>query len=120
MRRIAVTLALATLLLLVSTPAHAFAHDKVTNPWLHLLLDAASLAVVAAPLFTVLLWGRDNRGLMLALMAVVQLPVAIIAFNPLADPVAHAATMVGALLVTMAAILAVRLTASTTAARRTA
>lgn len=112
MRRSAVPLALAALTLLIATPAYGFAHDRVTRPWLHAVLDVLSLAVVTAPLWTAYLWGGRRRGLLLALVAVVQLPVAVIAFTPILAPVPHALALTAALLVTATAILVVRRTAA--------
>ncbi|MGH3734799.1 MAG: hypothetical protein ACRDT6_04130 [Micromonosporaceae bacterium] len=114
MRRTAVPLALAALALLVATPAYGFAHDRVTQPWLHTALDVLSLAVVTAPLWTAYLWGGRRRGLLVALVAVVQLPVAVVAFTPILAPVPHALALTAALLLTTGAILAVRHTAVST------
>ncbi len=43
-------------MLWVASPASAFAHDKVTNPYLHALLDVLSLAVVISPVVSAYLW----------------------------------------------------------------
>ncbi|MGH3648513.1 MAG: hypothetical protein ACRDTM_15225 [Micromonosporaceae bacterium] len=74
MRRTAVPLALAALTLLIATPAYGFAHDRVTRPWLHAVLDLLSLAVVTAPLWTAYLWGGRRRAVVLARVALVEQP----------------------------------------------
>ena len=85
----ATTLGVTAAVLWVSTPATAFAHDKVTNPYLHTLLDVLSLAVVVSPVLSAYLWGARHRGLLAALVGVVQLPVAVIAFVPIVPPAVH-------------------------------
>jgi len=101
MRRFVVILGAATAVLMVSSPAYAFAHDRVANPYLHAVLDALTLAVVSAPLWTALLWGTKRRlGLLLALVAAVQLPVAVIGFTPIASPALHIGLSVTALALT--------------------
>jgi hypothetical protein len=125
MRRLAVVLGGLAAVLWVAAPASAFAHDRVRNPFLHSLLDVFSLAVVTAPLWTAYLWRakalggraapdapsqslRRRRGLMLALIAVVQVPVAVVAFVPIVQPAVHVVSMVGALALTGASLLYVR------------
>ncbi|MFC4334390.1 hypothetical protein [Salininema proteolyticum] len=67
----------------VASPAMAFQHDRVSSPALHWFLDIASLLIVAAPVVTALAWGRgQNRWLMAALIGIVQVPVAVLAFAP--------------------------------------
>lgn len=78
-----------TAVLWVSTPASAFAHDKVTNPYLHALLDVLSLAVVISPVVSAYLWGARRRGLLIALVTLIQIPVAVIAFLPIVPPAVH-------------------------------
>ncbi|GAB7047438.1 hypothetical protein [Catenuloplanes indicus] len=78
-----------TAMLWVATPASAFAHDKVTNPYLHALLDVLSLAVVISPVVSAYLWGARRRGLLMALAGLVQIPVAVIAFLPIVPPAVH-------------------------------
>jgi hypothetical protein len=108
MRRLAVVLGGLAAVLWVAAPASAFAHDRVSNPFLHSMLDVFSLAVVTAPLWTAYLWGARRRGVMLALVAVVQVPVAVVAFMPIVQPVVHVVSMVGALALTGASLLYVR------------
>ena len=100
MKRLTVLLGTALAMLAISAPAYAYAHDRVTNPVLHTLLDLLTVAAVTAPLWTVAFWGRDRRALMLGLIAVVQIPVAVIAFSPIANPVVHAVALVTALVLT--------------------
>jgi hypothetical protein len=89
MRRLVTILATAAAALLIASPASAFAHDRVHNPALHAVLDGLTLLAVTAPLWTVMLWGRARRGLLLALIAVVQAPVAVIGFVPIVNPWLH-------------------------------
>src|SRR2546423_4409893 len=91
----------------MAAPPLAFFHNAVTNPYAHAALDVLTLAVATAPLWTAFLWGAQRRGLLLALVAVVQLPVAVIGFVPAVNPVVHAATFVGALLLTGFSLAAV-------------
>lgn len=120
MRRVLVLSGLIAGILLVASPAQAFAHNQVINPYLHTALDALTLAVVTAPLWTAYLWGAHRRGLLLGLVAVVQLPVAVIAFQPPASPVLHAALLVTALGLTCGSLAVVRRAARTRAATETA
>src|SRR5689334_5505450 len=78
MRRAAIVAGTVFAVLAVSSPSYAFAHNAVKNPWLHAILDVLTLAVVSAPLWTAFAWGGRRRALMLALIAFVQLPVAVI------------------------------------------
>jgi hypothetical protein len=56
-RRLVAALTIALLLtVLVSAPALAMFHDKIANPFLHLLADVGLVAAIAAPLVT--LWYR--------------------------------------------------------------
>jgi hypothetical protein len=89
MRRAAVVLALVLAGLWIAAPASAFAHNAVHNPYLHMLLDGLTLLVVSAPVWTALLWAGSRRWLLAALVGVVQIPVAIIGFVPIASPVLH-------------------------------
>ncbi|SDZ06657.1 hypothetical protein SAMN05444365_105139 [Micromonospora pattaloongensis] len=116
MRRLAVILGGVMAALWVAAPASAFAHDKVTNPAAHAALDVLVLAVVTAPLWTAYLWGGRRRGLLLALVAVVQLPVAVIAFVPIVHPAVHAVGLTVALGLTIASLVSVRRSASSPAA----
>jgi len=92
----------------VSSPAYAFAHDRVSNPYLHAVLDVLTLAVVSAPLWTAYLWGGQRRAYLIGLVALIQLPVAVIGFTPILNPTLHATALVLALAVTAAAIWYVR------------
>ncbi len=112
MRRLAVILGGVAAALWVSTPASAFAHDKVRDPALHAVLDVLVLAVVTAPVWTAYLWGGRRRGLLAALVAVVQVPVAVIAFVPIVHPLVHAVAFVTGLGLTAASLLYVRRTAT--------
>jgi hypothetical protein len=51
--------------------------------------------------------GAQRRGLLLALVAVVQVPVAVIGFVPAVNPVVHAVTFVSALALTALSLAAV-------------
>ncbi|SHM89459.1 hypothetical protein [Cryptosporangium aurantiacum] len=108
MRRLLVVLAGTLAVLSVASPASAFAHDRVTNPYLHAALDVLTLAAVTAPLWTAYFWGRRNRRALLALVAGLQLPVAVVAFVPIPDPRLHALALVSGLALTAASILTVR------------
>ena len=108
MRRLATVLGAAAAALWVASPASAFAHDKVANPYLHTLLDVLTLGIVTAPLWTAYFWARTRRPLLLGLVAIVQVPVAVVAFVPVLDPAVHATALVGALAVTVASIVLVR------------
>jgi len=115
MRRAITVLGLALAGIGVSAPAYAFAHNRVTNPFLHAVLDVLSLAIVLAPIWTAFLWktpaqGRRARSnlMLLGLIAVVQLPSAVVAFAPIANPVLHAFLLTASLSVTIAAVVYVR------------
>jgi hypothetical protein len=83
MRRAAVVLALVLAGLWIASPASAFAHNAVHNPYMHSLLDGLTLLVVSAPVWTALLWS-GRRVLLAALIG-----VAIIGFVPIANPYLH-------------------------------
>jgi hypothetical protein len=89
MRRAAVIAGLVLAALWVAVPAQAFAHNNVHNANLHALLDGLTLLVASAPIWTALLWRGSRRWWLAALIAVVQLPVAVIGFVPIVDPVLH-------------------------------
>ncbi|MBB5869430.1 hypothetical protein F4553_002809 [Allocatelliglobosispora scoriae] len=108
MRRAAIVLGTAITGVLVSVPAYAYAHDRVTNPYLHAVLDLITFAVVSAPIWSAFLWGAQRRGLLLALIAIVQVPSAVIAFVPIANPVLHAIALVTSLAITIASVGYVR------------
>lgn len=116
MRRLAVVLGGVAAALWVAAPASAFAHDKVVNPYLHMVLDVLVLAVVTAPLWTAYLWGERRRGLLVALVGLVQVPVAMIAFVPIVHPLVHAVSFLTALALTAASLLYVRRSAAPTLA----
>ncbi|MEJ3745239.1 hypothetical protein WEI85_18340 [Actinomycetes bacterium KLBMP 9797] len=118
MRRLAVILGGVAAALWVATPASAFAHDKVQSPYLHALLDVLVLGVVTAPLWTAYLWGGRRRGLLVALIGVIQLPVAVIGFVPIVHPMVHAVAFVMALGLTAASLVVVRRSASSPAPAR--
>lgn len=108
MRRLAVVLGGLAGVLWVAAPAAAFAHDRVRNPYLHAVLDVLSLAVVTAPLWTAYLWRGARRGPLLALVAVVQLPVAVIAFVPATGLATRLASGLTALALTAISLCYVR------------
>lgn len=114
MRRIGIVAGLVVAGLLVASPAQAFAHNAVHNTYLHAVLDALTLIVVTAPVWTAYAWGRARRGLLLALVAVVQVPVAIIGFVPIDNPVIHLAAFATALALTAGSLWAVRRAAPVT------
>ncbi|MFD0524203.1 hypothetical protein [Paractinoplanes durhamensis] len=86
MRRAAVLVAALVAALWIASPAQAFAHNNVHSTSLHAVLDALTLLVASAPVWTALLWSGGNRWWLAALIAVVQIPVAIIGFVPIANP----------------------------------
>ncbi|MEV6304775.1 hypothetical protein AB0M02_35560 [Actinoplanes sp. NPDC051861] len=108
MRRAAVVLALTLAGLWIASPAQAFAHTRVQNPALHAVLDGLTLLVVSAPVWTALLWSGGNRWQLAALIALVQIPVAIIGFVPIVDPYLHLALFVIALGITAMSLRVVR------------
>ncbi|GAB3142253.1 hypothetical protein GCM10027290_16320 [Micromonospora sonneratiae] len=108
MRRVGVLAGLAIAALLVASPAQAFAHNAVHNAYLHTALDVLTLVAVTAPLWTAYAWGRERRGLLVALIAVVQLPVAVIGFVPIDNPVIHLAAFATALALTGLSLWTVR------------
>lgn len=116
MRRAAVVLAFLLAALGIASPASAFAHNAVHNPALHMLLDGLTLLVVSAPVWTALLWGGGSRRQLAALIAVVQIPVAIIGFVPIANPYLHLTLFVIALGLTAVSLRVVRAQARATAA----
>ncbi|MBG0561230.1 hypothetical protein [Actinoplanes aureus] len=108
MRRTAVVLALTLAGLWIAAPAQAFAHNRVHSPALHALLDGLTLLVVSAPVWTALLWSGGRRWLLAALIAVVQIPVAVIGFVPIVDPYLHLALFALALTLTAVSLRIVR------------
>lgn len=108
MRRAVIFSGTVLAVLAVSSPSYAFAHNAVRNPVWHAVLDVLTLAVVSAPLWTAYAWGGRRRGALMALIGLVQLPVAVIGFVPIANPVLHTVLFGIALTVTVAAIVSVR------------
>ena len=108
MRRAAVVLTLVLAAFWIAAPAQAFAHNRVQSPALHALLDGLTLLVASAPVWTALLWSGGRRWLLAALIAVVQVPVAIIGFVPIVDPALHLALFTGALVLTGMSLRLVR------------
>lgn len=116
MRRAATVLGTTLTLLAVSAPAYAYAHDRVTNPYLHSLLDVLTLAVVTAPIWTAFTWARGRHtAWLITLIAMVQVPAAVLAFVPIANPILHAVALVTGLGVTASSIVYVRREARTQA-----
>jgi hypothetical protein len=114
MRRAAVLVPLVLAALWFAAPAYALAPDDPISPSLHPLLDGLTLIVVTAPVWTVVLWSRGNKWLLAGLIAVVQIPVAIIAFVPIANPVVQLALFAVALTLTATSL---RITRTHPAAR---
>jgi hypothetical protein len=116
MRRAAVVLALVVAGLWIAAPAQAFAHNRVQSPALHALLDGLTLLVASAPVWTALLWAGGRRWLLAGLIAVVQIPVAVIGFVPIVNPYLHLALFALALGLTAVSLRVVRSQARATAA----
>jgi hypothetical protein len=108
MRRAAVLFAAVLAGLWIASPAQAFAHNNVHNTYLHAVLDALTLLVVSAPIWTALLWSGGSRWLLAALITVVQIPVAIIGFVPIANPYLHLTLFVIAIGLTAVSLHVVR------------
>ncbi|OJF11519.1 hypothetical protein [Couchioplanes caeruleus] len=104
MRRTAVLTGFVLAALWVAAPAQAFAHNAVHNAGMHVLLDGLTLAVVSAPVWTVLLWRGPRRLAFAALIGAVQVPVAVIGFLPIANPYLHLTLFVLALTLTGASL----------------
>jgi hypothetical protein len=75
---------------------------------MHALIDLLTAGVVSAPLWTVFLWGARGYRLLLALVTLVQAPVAVAGFHPPPNPALHLAVLAGGLLLTALAIFAIR------------
>jgi hypothetical protein len=121
MRRAAVIAGLVLAALWVAAPAQGFAHNAVHNAELHALLDGLTVLVASAPVWTALLWRGSRRWLLAALIAVVQVPVAIIGFVPIADPTLHLTLFALALTLTGVSLgLVRRSTSAVTASPATA
>ncbi|GIM92292.1 hypothetical protein [Paractinoplanes toevensis] len=108
MRRAAVFVAALVAALWIASPAQAFAHNNVHSTYLHAVLDALTLVVVSAPVWTALLWAGGRRWWLAALIAVVQIPVAVIGFVPIANPYLHLTLFVIALGLTAVSLRIVR------------
>ncbi|MEU4236731.1 hypothetical protein [Actinoplanes sp. NPDC026619] len=117
MRRAAVLVAALVAALWIASPAQAFAHNNVHNTYLHAVLDAFTLVVVSAPIWTALLWSGASRWWLAALIAVVQVPVAIIGFVPIANPWLHLTLFVIAIGLTAVSLRVVRQQARAAALR---
>jgi len=117
MRRAAVLVAALFAALWIASPAQAFAHNNVHNTYLHAVLDAFTLVVVSAPVWTALLWSGGSRWWLAALIAVVQIPVAIIGFVPIANPYLHLTLFVIAIGLTAVSLRVVRQQARSAALR---
>ncbi len=115
MRRAALVLAFTLAGLWIAAPAQAFAHNRVHNPALHAVLDGLTLLLVSAPVWTALLWSNSRRWLLAALIAVVQIPVAVIAFVPISNPALHLTLFAVALTLTGVSLRTVRNEARTAA-----
>jgi hypothetical protein len=107
-RRVLIPVGVIAGVVLVAAPAQGFAHTAVHNPYLHALLDVITLLVVASPVLTALAWVAGRRLLLLALVALVQLPVVFLATLPTGNPWLHLSASVSALGVTAVALVAVR------------
>lgn len=108
MRRASVIAGLVLAALWVAAPAQAFAHNNVHNANLHALLDGLTLLVASAPIWTALLWRGARPWWLAALIALVQLPVAVIGFVPIVDPVPHLVLFALALTLTGLSLALVR------------
>ncbi|GIF69269.1 hypothetical protein Ais01nite_73040 [Asanoa ishikariensis] len=59
-------------------------------------------------MWTAYFWGAGRRGVLIALVAVVQVPVAVIGFTPIANPALHLTAMLAALALTAFSLWSVR------------
>ena len=108
-RRLAFVATVAAMIVSVSSPAMAFQHDRVQNPVVHWALDIAVLAIVVAPIWTALLWGRGrSKWLLVGLIGLVQVPVAILGFSPTASALFAGSGLFLGLAITTAAIVYTR------------
>ncbi|MEV0715604.1 hypothetical protein [Asanoa sp. NPDC050611] len=107
MRRLATVVTATAAALWIAAPASAFAHANVVNPYAHAALDVLTLGVVTAPLWTAYLWA-GRRLALVALVAIVQLPVAVLGFAQILDPVWHAGALTAALTLTLFSLVTVR------------
>lgn len=119
-RRLAFMATVAAAIVAVSSPAMAFQHDRVQNPVVHWALDIAILAIVVAPIWTALLWGRgQSKWLLAAVIAFVQAPVAILGFSPGASALFAGGGLFLGLAITTAAIVYTRRVSRLERAQRT-
>jgi hypothetical protein len=108
-RRLAFVATVAAMIVSVSSPAMAFQHDRVQNPVVHWALDIAVLAIVVAPIWTALLWGKGrSKWLLAGVIGLVQMPVAILGFSPGASAVFAGSGLFFGLAITTAAIVYTR------------
>ncbi|MDA1358063.1 hypothetical protein O1R50_00395 [Glycomyces luteolus] len=108
-RRLAFVATAAAMIVSISSPAMAFQHDRVQNPLVHWAIDIAILAIVVAPIWTALLWGKGrSKWLLAGLIAFVQLPVAVLGFSPSASALFAGSGLFLGLAVTTAAIVYTR------------
>lgn len=108
-RRLAFVATMAAMIVSVSSPAMAFQHDRVQNPVVHWALDIAVLAIVVAPIWTALLWGKGrSKWLLVGLIAFVQLPVAILGFSSTASALFAGSGLFLGLAISTAAIVYTR------------
>lgn len=108
-RRLAFAATVAAAILAVSSPAVAFQHDRVHNPIVHWALDIAILAIVVAPIWTALLWGRGrSKWPLVGLIGFVQMPVAVLGFSPGASALFAGSGLFLGLAITVAAIVYTR------------
>lgn len=71
-------------------------------------LEVLTVIVLAALVVTAWLWGRHRRAILVALIGLLQVPVAIAAFVPIVNPYLHAIAAVTALAVTGFSLRVVR------------
>lgn len=108
-RRIAFVATVAAMIVSVASPAMAFQHDRVDNPVVHWALDIGILAIVVAPIWTALLWGKGrSKWALVGLIAFVQLPVAILGFSPSASAAFAGSGLFLGLAISVAAIVYTR------------
>jgi len=75
---------------------------------MHGLIDLLTAAAVSAPLWTICLWSTRRYGLLLALVTLVQAPVAVAGFYPPGNDALHLGVLAGGLLLTALALFAIR------------
>jgi hypothetical protein len=112
MRRISLLAPIGLAALLFLTPLHRIIHPEIDSPLPHAALDAVTVAVLTAPLWTFAHWGTRRRVQLGALIGIVQLPAAVVALSPVGDFALRLAAMVFALGLTWVALGYTRLTAT--------